>query len=461
VAESGEAGAEHRAIEIHNMNSESTMIHFDEALAAVVSAASKLVSLDSFEKGAAIILRDVTGAVTLVLRDESLYPARGPLAERLIVLQPYVDEQPVATVDDFFDDSLRDNSIGFLEWVKLSDGVEIEVRVVDRRIVGADWQRAPYQTPVDVPIFVYWSIKGGVGRSTALCVAAAALARDGMDILTVDLDLEAPGIGDMLLNEVDRPAYGALDFYIENGFGRADPDFMRAMLGPSRLTTSGGLISVVPATGKATDQAPHNMLAKLARSYTEKLNQGSFLDQTRELLKRLVEDNSYDAIFVDARAGLNESTAASILGLGGTVFLFGVDTAQNFRDYRYAFSHLNRFIGEERDNSWRDRLQMIHAKASASEARRKHFRDRAYDLFAEWIYDEASYDDAEAFNFDLDDSSAPHFGWPIFYDSNFRDFDLFEHPELLDTKMTEGAFGEFLSRITGQINLRPGRSAGV
>ncbi len=443
------------------MSSQTVAIHFDEALPAVVSAVSKLVGLNSFQNGAVIILRDVMGVITVVLRDKSLYAGRTALADVLVAFRPYVDELPVATLEDFFDDSLCDNSIGFVEWVKLPGGVEIEVRVVDRRIIGADWQRAPYRTPVDVPIFVYWSIKGGVGRSTALCVAAAALARNGMDVLTIDLDLEAPGLGDMLLNEIDRPAYGALDFYIENGFGRADPDLIRSMLAPSRLTTSGGLISVVPATGTKTDEAPYNMLAKLARSYTEKPNQGSFLDQTRDLLRKLAEKSSYDAIFVDARAGLNESTAASILGLGGTVFLFGLDTAQSFRDYRYAFSHLNRFIIEGQDASWRDRLQMVHAKAGASESSRKHFRDRAYDIFAEWIYDEASYDDTEAFNFDIDDPSAPHFGWPIFYDSNFLDFDLFEHPELVDTKLTEGAFGEFLNRIASLVKLQPERTVGV
>ena len=139
------------------------------------------------------------------------------------------------------------------------------------------------------PIAVFWSLKGGVGRSTALCVAAATLARQGYDILAIDLDLEAPGIGDMLLNAGDQPEFGAMDFFVENGFGTVDDAFLRNMIGASRLTDGRGLVSVVPAIGRATERSPQNMLAKLARAYIDKPVLGgsaSFLDQTRDLVAR-------------------------------------------------------------------------------------------------------------------------------------------------------------------------------
>src|SRR5262249_46779922 len=160
---------------------------------------------------------------------------------------------------------------------------------------------------------------------TALSVAAAALARRDFNILTIDLDLESPGIGEMLLNREDRPEYGTLDFYVENRLDAADAAFLEAMRAPSRLTRGRGLISVLPVMGLATERAPHNMLAKLARSYIDKPNSdgpASFLDQTRDLIRRATASASYDAVFVDARAGLNESAAASILGLGGWILLF-------------------------------------------------------------------------------------------------------------------------------------------
>jgi hypothetical protein len=136
------------------------------------------------------------------------------------------------------------------------------------------------------------------------------------------------------------------------------------MIAPSRLTGRGGIVSVVPAIGHATDAKPENMLAKLARSYTDKDEHGTFLDQTRELVTKLRTHAAHDIILIDARAGLNEGTAASILGLGGLVLLFGIDTPQTFRGYSYAFAQLRKFLDDNREQSWRGRLQMVLAEGS-------------------------------------------------------------------------------------------------
>ena len=119
------------------------------------------------------------------------------------------------------------------------------------------------------------------------------------------------------------------------------------MIAPSPFSGGKGLIDVVPAVGRSSDSHPANVLAKLARAYLElPQNEGppkSFLAQTQELLGQLSTLNQYDAILIDARAGLNESTAASILGLGADILLFGVDTPQTFASYRYLLAHLARF----------------------------------------------------------------------------------------------------------------------
>ncbi len=43
-------------------------------------------------------------------------------------------------------------------------------------------------------IVTFYSYQGGVGRSMALANVAVLLARHGLRVLTVDWDLEAPGI---------------------------------------------------------------------------------------------------------------------------------------------------------------------------------------------------------------------------------------------------------------------------
>lgn len=427
-------------------------LSFDHALPAAISIVAEIVGSNAVADGSVIFVRDVVGAIAVVIRNRELLTFTAQLEARLSELRPYVDDPAIAWIDDLPDERLAGIAPGLKEIVRGSDGVQLEARLIDQRIVGADWQRAPLP-PIDkTPVVVFWSLKGGVGRSTALCVSAAALAEAGLNVLALDLDLEAPGLGDMLLNEEDRPRFGTLDFYIENGLGRVDSGFLNQMIAPSRLTGRGGIVSVVPAIGVATDASPQNMLAKLARSYTDKIGHGTFLDQTRELLTKLSELGNHDVILVDARAGLNEGTAASILGLGGLVLLFGIDTPQTFRGYRYAFAHLRRFLEDNFEQDWRTRLQMVHAKSSLSEVSRKSFRDRAYNLYSDWIYDEASFDDIEAFNFDMDDGSAPHFGWPILHDSDFLEFDPVARPELLQNRLTDRTFGEFIDRLKDEIS---------
>lgn len=79
--------------------------------------------------------------------------------------------------------------------VRTLDIAPLKVRYLDRRIVGTDWLRAPTDLRVRPPRIVFASLKGGVGRSTALSVVAAEQSRQGRNVLVVDLDIEAPGVG--------------------------------------------------------------------------------------------------------------------------------------------------------------------------------------------------------------------------------------------------------------------------
>ena len=86
---------------------------------------------------------------------------------------------------------------------------DIEERLLDSRAQLPMWANrlsAPTMTddlilpsdldgPVERPFVVtLFSLRGGVGRSTALINAAAMLASEGRRILCVDMDLEAPGL---------------------------------------------------------------------------------------------------------------------------------------------------------------------------------------------------------------------------------------------------------------------------
>ena len=95
---------------------------------------------------------------------------------------------------------------------------------------------------------------------------------------------------------------------------------------------------------------------------------------------RFSDPARYDAIFVDARAGLHETAASAILGLGADLLFFGLNEDQTFHGYLALFAHLARLRpGSEKD--WLDQITMVHAKAVGTNEDQEIFADRCEALF--------------------------------------------------------------------------------
>lgn len=78
-------------------------------------------------------------------------------------------------------------------------GTDSSVRLLDRQVTGQDWQLKSSNARTTVPRMVFFGLKGGVGRSTALALVAFQLARAGMRVLALDLDLESPGLSGLMM----------------------------------------------------------------------------------------------------------------------------------------------------------------------------------------------------------------------------------------------------------------------
>ena len=84
------------------------------------------------------------------------------------------------------------------------------------------------------PIVVFYSFKGGVGRTTALAAYAIARARRGERLAIIDFDLDAPGVGRLLDDGEGHIArWGVVDFLLEHG-GRLPLDDYRHTCAESR-----------------------------------------------------------------------------------------------------------------------------------------------------------------------------------------------------------------------------------
>jgi hypothetical protein len=201
-------------------------------------------------------------------------------------------------------------------------------------------------------------------------------------------------------------------------------------------------------------------LAKLARAYVDGFdgegNAISFGERARQLIDRLAALKTYDLVLVDARAGLNESTAAALLGLGANILLFGEDTPQTFADYRYLLAHLAHF-GRDPESDWVTRLKMVQAKASPVAGDQQGFRDRIHDVFSEFLYVDrpvvpvASPDELRDAvllpEFALDDTGAPHHALPVLMDPNYFRFDPRHRPNVLDEALYRHTYDALLSWV--------------
>jgi len=205
---------------------------------------------------------------------------------------------------------------------------------------------------------------------------------------------------------------------------------------------------------------PENILSKIARAYLSKEDErgrsSGFSSRVGELIKIISDQESYDVLLVDARAGLHETTAASVVGLSGDTFLFGVNQPQTYTGYRALFSQLSLTLGEE----WKARIHLVEAKVGANGPSTEFVRG----MLSAMPQDQQTFsvegiplDELRGvFDLDWDDSSPDRdilipldreTDSSFIYDNEmFRGFDPIKHPEHLNEGIYYATFENFIER---------------
>ena len=427
---------------------------FDESLPALVKKIADEFGSEALKRG--LIVRDTSGRLCFLNAEPSPPDEiRARIEGKLIaILGAYARADRVIA---FGDDPgvqllLKDASAFPLQ------NDSLNFRLLDRRIVGSAWVDRPQKETALPPRIVFASLKGGVGRTTALAVTASDLSRRNRNILVLDLDLEAPGLGDMLLDEERMPRFGTVDYLVENGLGGVPDNSLSDFIGTSSLTTAdGGRVDVVPALGSRAIEYPSNTLPKLSRAMIEDIDPTgdsvTVTSQIAEMIKRFTGRDAYDVVLIDSRAGLSELAAPNILGLGAHVLLFGTAQRQTINGYSALFAGLKLLAQRDRtagrSAEWRLLFKAVHAKASLDESIASRYRDDLYDLFADNLYDadDMQQADSDIVSFDIDDENGPH--WPLIipFTQNLIDFDPVRAPNQLHTAFYEQAYRPFLDGI--------------
>ena len=333
------------------------------------------------------------------------------------------------------------------------------IRVIDRLATESDWANISTGSAIASNRVVFFSIKGGVGRSTALAATAWALAEQGQRVLVLDMDLESPGLSSSLLPEDRRPTWGITDWLVEDLVNNGDA-VLTGMVASSNLSRNGD-IWVVPAHGRE----PGEYVSKLGRVWMPKLHANgtrqAWTSRLQRLIASLEEKYRPDVVLIDSRAGIDEVASACVTGLDAKlVLLFALVGEQTWTGYRMLFRHWHTRGVAPRI---REQLQLIAAMLPENDTHKylTNLRERGWDVFSEELYDEIPpHTDGEtssnisiAFNFDLHDEFAPHAPWPIRWNRGFEGLtSLHDRLDTVDAAQVAHVFGRLPETILSFIS---------
>lgn len=425
------------------------------------------------------VVRDVYGRIRFAIDcNADQYPthAREHLESTLAKLGVYATKGEIIFRDDLSnpdvlfkspDWHLTTVSSGFDEEGQAKP--ELPVQVLDRQIMGQDWLNPVNQPEPHPHRIVFYGLKGGVGRSTALAMVAYGLARTGKQVLLLDFDLESPGLSGLLLPPERVTEFGLVDWFVEDAVGQGD-SVLRNLVSSSPLAdTTPGTIRVASAMG----QGESAYLSKLARVYADVPSREGrpglqrFAARMQSVVQQLEAQEQPDVVLIDSRAGLHDVAAISITSLADTALLFATDGAQNWQGYEQLFAHWQH--RPEVCRQVRERLAIVQALAPKGnrEGRSKAFLNHAYELFSSTLYDEIAppsinaavplpvvqSDDDAPYNPDMGNEAAPHFPIRVDWDEVFQEFDPKVRPEqggVSDAEI-DAKFGALISWVKSRL----------
>jgi NUBPL iron-transfer P-loop NTPase len=414
-----------------------------------------------------ILVRDLVGRLSLILDDTqaTVFP-EGLATEFSRVTGSFCAATPVHRASEMFTASTLLNSPDLRVQHDAEPGERHgRFAVLERTVVGADWFRASVSPPAHR--VTMYGFKGGVGRSTATFMLAKHLADLGLCVLVADLDLESPGIGELIQRTSALPRHGLVDYLVESAVGN---EAGLHLVSRSEVIKSpgNGEVWLLPADGApvqplAFDESlptRRDYLAKLNRVYTEvpgETGARTLADRLEEALseaERQVEllSRKPDITLLDSRAGIHDIAAVAITRLSGINFLFATDNPHTWAGYRTLFRQW-RQLSPERLSNLRQRLRMVASLVPDSDSGQylHSFQDNAQQCFADTLYDEMSSTDVDAFNFGPDDENAPHAPLPILFHNGLVGLNHTNAPDWYSSHFIREAYDQFVMAATDLI----------
>ena len=152
-------------------------------------------------------------------------------------------------------------------------------------------------------VVTFYSFKGGVGRSFALCDVAVFLAKWGYEVLCVDFDLEAPGLHNYFAPWLSsEPQPGMIEILEAWGAKKPDEEVSKQAIQPVNVPGTDNRLSLVTAGGVGPEKYARRLHAiDWAKLFDEEHQAGRHLEALRE---RWLD--RFDIVLVDSRTGWSD-----------------------------------------------------------------------------------------------------------------------------------------------------------
>lgn len=368
---------------------------------------------DTFELERLLLIEDIEGKLKILLWTEII-----EIKEKISKELNELDEDHIFFSDEFWicNSKTKDADKEFFEtlWEESRKiGPLKKVRFLSRVKNRGFWfkDREPiFNESNDPKVIVFYSFKGGVGRTTSLAYVALQLAKIGKRVVVIDADLDAPGIGVLFKQEYGRSGLGLMDFLIESKFADYALDDYYHEFKPKE----GEPIIVFPS-------------AKIDSNYLEKLSRIDMEPEwdsfpLEKLLVSIKLKLSPDFILIDGRAGLSDSSGLLLNGFANLHVLFGTVSEQSWKGIEYVINRLGKQRTSQGFTQADCLLVQTMIPSNSIEEIRKRFFEKAKSVFEKGFYLPSEDRDKSWSVFHLQDPIAPHNQITVRYDDKFAAF---------------------------------------
>lgn len=184
-------------------------------------------------------------------------------------------------------------------------------------------------------IIVGYSFKGGMGRSQTLAYLSMFFSLIGKKIVVLDCDFEAPGIASILDSGMkERETKGILDYIIQLNIDK-DEKISKYCFENEKIQN----LHVVPSGIKNSNL---DYILKLSKV---NFNSKDYTNKFKIMLENIEQELKPDYIFVDLRAGINESNGHILTEISKKNLLFFNNDNQNICGLEIVLNQLKKLNG--------------------------------------------------------------------------------------------------------------------